>query len=461
MGQDAEKSSNSIHVNEFRERDSDFDSVSNVIRRSNLDPYKILLKRIIGELPIRDPNFDSTEKFKKYLAAICDKEINGASINFNFDLLSKYCKEIINPDYGSINFDKAGLLIESSAKVYSSKVDHLYSLVSQAAENVRKRNQPEKQKIVPELTEEYDFWVPDEIEVDPNRDLTLDEATTPLINLAKPPADLVLEDDSFGDGESLESYSLAKCVLYRDFLLLDPHDTAAVDEYLKGEVDARKGQHSDHGSSSRPSKSFDGRCPADGGYSVPQNVLEDDSAYCQGDSYGYESPVRDAKIEEYLHPFLESSLNNIDESEKLTEMAARVSLWKQQIEQDLEEQEARSAFDVNDYSEKVLHKLSQSADLENKVSFADAVRGEEKHHVAQNFSAILQLANNGAVDLQRSENDDEEFVSANSFSVQLLRPGKRRQQLQFQPSKRRAVSESTEGESKDVIGSSGKENHEP
>lgn len=38
-------------------------------------------------------------------------------------------------------------------------------------------------------------------------------------------------------------------------MLLDPHDTAAVDEYLKGEVDIRKGQHGGNESSSRPSKS--------------------------------------------------------------------------------------------------------------------------------------------------------------------------------------------------------------
>ncbi|KAK1378362.1 hypothetical protein POM88_025106 [Heracleum sosnowskyi] len=37
--------------------------------------------------------------------------------------------------------------------------------------------------------------------------------------------------------------SRTKSVLYRDFLLLDPCDTAAVDEYLKGEVDVRKGKH--------------------------------------------------------------------------------------------------------------------------------------------------------------------------------------------------------------------------
>lgn len=46
---------------------------------------------------------------------------------------------------------------------------------------------------------------------------------------------------------------------------------------------------------------------------------------------------------------------------------------------------------MNDCSKKVLHKLSQSASIENKVSFADAVQGKEKRDVAQFFSAILNL----------------------------------------------------------------------
>ncbi|KAK1380285.1 hypothetical protein POM88_027029 [Heracleum sosnowskyi] len=459
MSRNGEKSSSCDHANEIHHCDKEFDSILNVIRKSNMDPYKICLKRIIGELPVRDAEFDSVEKFKKRLVEICNEEINEDFINMDFDLLSKCCKEIINTNYGSINFDKAALLLESSAKVYSSKVDHLHSLVTQAAKNAKKRSQPEQ-------TEEDDFWVPDDIEVDPNCTLSPDDTTASLINFVKPPADLVLDGDGLdatGDGETLESYSLAKSVLYRDFLLLDPCDTAAVDEYLKGQVDVRKGKHGGDKGSSQSSKSSDGRYPADGGYPVPRIVHEDDSAHCHSDSSGHENPVPDAKIEEYLHPLLDSSLANINESEEQTEMAARVSLWKQKIKQDLEEHEARPAFDVNDHGKKVLQKLSESGDLENKVPFADVVLGEEKHDVARSFSAVLHLANNDNIDLQKSDTDDEEVMSASPFTVKFLRLLKRQPEpeVQFQSSKRRAVSQTNKGESKDMRGSSGKENCEP
>lgn len=106
MSQDGETSSNSKDVNESHQRDQEFDSILNVIKRSNMDPYKICPKRIMSELPIRDVEFDSIDKFKKRLAKICKKEIKGDSINFEFDLLSKCRKEIINDNHGSINFDK-------------------------------------------------------------------------------------------------------------------------------------------------------------------------------------------------------------------------------------------------------------------------------------------------------------------------------------------------------------------
>lgn len=41
--------------------------------------------------------------------------------------------------------------------------------------------------------------------------------------------------DTSGDGGELESYQLATYDLYRDFILLDPCDSVAVDDFLKGD----------------------------------------------------------------------------------------------------------------------------------------------------------------------------------------------------------------------------------
>ncbi|XP_008780369.2 condensin-2 complex subunit H2-like [Phoenix dactylifera] len=56
------------------------------------------------------------------------------------------------------------------------------------------------------------------------------------------------------------------------------------------------------------------------------------------------------------------------------------------------------------------------------MSFTDVVMGQPKHDVARTFSALLQLVNNGNVDLQIAPASDE-FVchtAANPFYVKLL-----------------------------------------
>ncbi|WOG95160.1 hypothetical protein DCAR_0414463 [Daucus carota subsp. sativus] len=95
-------------------------------------------------------------------------------------------------------------------------------------------------------------------------------------------------------------------------------------------------------------------------------------------------------------------------SEMQTDLDVRLLACKQNIEQDLEEQEARPAFDVHDYDKRVLDTLSRSFDNKSAMSFADVVRGQEKHDLARSFSAILQLMNNGNVDLQTSDTTEEE-----------------------------------------------------
>lgn len=112
----------------------------------------------------------------------------------------------------------------------------------------------------------------------------------------------------------------------------------------------------------------------------------------------------------------DSLLATLAENEKQTEMATRVSTWKQRIEQHLEEQvrnipsfmsllgftslhdkfshilqDARPSFDIHKYGERVLDKLSTKGDDGHAVSFTDVVKGQEKHDVARTFSSLLQL----------------------------------------------------------------------
>ncbi|KAF8017480.1 hypothetical protein BT93_H2605 [Corymbia citriodora subsp. variegata] len=139
------------------------------------------------------------------------------------------------------------------------------------------------------------------------------------------------------------------------------------------------------------------------------------------EAFGDEVAVSNANLEDLCRSHLDALLTSIAESEKQTELAARVSMWKQKIEHNLEEQDSRPPFDIHGYSEKILEKLSVEADQRNAVSFADIVQGQEKHDVARTFSALLQLVNNGDVDLERSDVSESVcYTAVNPFHVRLI-----------------------------------------
>ncbi|XP_073279681.1 condensin-2 complex subunit H2-like isoform X2 [Primulina huaijiensis] len=96
-------------------------------------------------------------------------------------------------------------------------------------------------------------------------------------------------------------------------------------------------------------------------------------------------------LEDLCRTHLDALLASLSESERQTEVASRVSTWKQRIEKNLEEQDARPQFDIHKYGERILDKLSAEQDQLNTLSFGDVVRGQEKHDVARTFSALLQL----------------------------------------------------------------------
>lgn len=53
-------------------------------------------------------------------------------------------------------------------------------------------------------------------------------------------------------------------------------------------------------------------------------------------------------------------------------------------------QDSRPPFDIHEYGEVVLERLSLGED-ESLMSFTDVVKGREKHDIARTFSALLQL----------------------------------------------------------------------
>ncbi|KAF6173816.1 hypothetical protein GIB67_003817 [Kingdonia uniflora] len=174
---------------------------------------------------------------------------------------------------------------------------------------------------------------------------------------------------------------------------------------------------------------------------LSDSVFDGDFAHSdKNDVFGQDQNCH-ASLEELCRSHLDALLASIAENEKQSELASRVSTWKQRIESTLDEQDSRPPFDIHKYGERVLDKLSIE-DSRSEMSFTDVVSGQEKHDVARIFSALLQLVNNGNVSLDRGESGSNSlcYSAANSFRVRLLRHNKRREEVQLRSSKKRVKS---------------------
>ncbi|XWS08568.1 hypothetical protein CRYUN_Cryun40dG0013600 [Craigia yunnanensis] len=193
---------------------------------------------------------DLAKKLEDYLLKICSGEITGSEGD---------------DGYSTVNFAEAALLLQGSVQVYGRKVEYLYNLVLHALEFLsqkRQQDQAEGTPSHPEQSASHDssdedndqFWGLDDIPVEAKISLDSSSNKDTLLNhFVKPPANLVVLEgdclDTSGDGGELESYLLATNDLYQDFILLDPCDAVAIDDYLKGD-EAGKGEYgTDRGSS--------------------------------------------------------------------------------------------------------------------------------------------------------------------------------------------------------------------
>ncbi|KAK9671720.1 hypothetical protein RND81_12G050000 [Saponaria officinalis] len=599
--------------------------------------------------PLRDLEsnwaVDLAKNLEDYLLKICSGELIGGDEDAHF----------------SVNFAEAALLLQGSIQVYSRKVEYLYNLVLHTLEYISQSRSQEHvdstsaQKEVSSShavqDEDDQFWVSDDIPVEGKN--CLDNVTSKdiyLDNFVKPPANLVVLEgdclDSTGDGGELESYLLATNDLYRDFILLDPCDAIAVDEFLKGEKygDVQYGRcrgssliskahksflsparqsggtahrsasktcqdhfvqasplgatkenldkefgpgpsnfttpcHDEHGFESDDNRSHHDDlddsggddddpwkplnphepgnlkvkpfrkvkvckrtttikqisigsqfplaklqgivCPefteiwemrfrarerqpesqppqyeklrgflADGyanhdsfcppktdtkdmfddeindfdqdDFDMPDVACMDEQVNFQPDKHHdfddhhhfynarcIEDPYSQENLEDLCRAHLDALLASISESEKQTELAARVSTWKQRIENDLEEEDSRPPFDIHEYGEMVLDKLL-SDDAGTAISFTDVVKGQEKHDIARTFSALLQLVNDRKVDLDRGTSVDDSFcyTDVNPFNVRLLSNTRGPRKMQFGVAKKRPKSPITKKRNK-------------
>ncbi|XP_016899903.2 condensin-2 complex subunit H2 [Cucumis melo] len=154
------------------------------------------------------------------------------------------------------------------------------------------------------------------------------------------------------------------------------------------------------------------------------NEKHDAAAHFDNDeAYEPEFPDSRSSLEDLCRSHLDALLASIAETEKQTEMATRVSTWKQNIEHNLEEQDKHPPFDIHEYGQAILDELSSEADRGGLMPFSDVVEGQEKYNVARSFSALLQLVNNGDVELEKNGVDGESicYTNVNPFHIRLVR----------------------------------------
>ncbi|XP_071703099.1 condensin-2 complex subunit H2-like [Rutidosis leptorrhynchoides] len=168
----------------------------------------------------------------------------------------------------------------------------------------------------------------------------------------------------------------------------------------------------------------------------PEKKHTDEDVKFDKEPFEHEDP--NVNLEDLCRSHLDSLLASYAETEKQTALAARVSSWKQRIEHDLDEQDARPPFDIHVYGQRTLDKLSLEADVGNSLSFTDVVKGQEKHDVARTFSALLQLVNNGNVELIKGGAGGEFvcYTGENPFHVRLL-TNEKRAEVQLRSSNKR------------------------
>mmetsp|Transcript_35512 Transcript_35512/g.114160 ORF Transcript_35512/g.114160 Transcript_35512/m.114160 type:complete len:228 (+) Transcript_35512:776-1459(+) len=139
-----------------------------------------------------------------------------------------------------------------------------------------------------------------------------------------------------------------------------------------------------------------------------------------------------SSYEEICREHVESCLQAGSSYAEDLELLRRVSEWQARVEPALQEQEARGAFDVAEYSRRLLSNFDASergaeaaskrpkGAVEETVSFAQLAQSEDAYEVCRMFLAALQLSNTGNVEIiAEGELDSPNASGAGGLSLSL------------------------------------------
>ncbi|KAG8080352.1 hypothetical protein GUJ93_ZPchr0007g3101 [Zizania palustris] len=241
------------------------------------------------------------------------------------EYLVKICSGEIKGDDGahSVNFAEAALLLQGSVQVYSRKVEYLYSLVLNALEFLSQKKQDQENSSAQAnennpstvLNEEDIFSGLDDVPVEAR--ITLDnniDQDDLQKKAVRPPANLLVFEGDCLDSEAseLDSYLLATCGFYGDFLLLDPCDAPAVFDFLQGKCSAKEDIFAERGSSVRSKSrsnvfsSPNGRSGVTGRKSTPGKIQDGNPDQTQENNPEQSQELNANQTQENVHDFNEN-----------------------------------------------------------------------------------------------------------------------------------------------------------
>ncbi|KAL3132422.1 hypothetical protein ABBQ32_008980 [Trebouxia sp. C0010 RCD-2024] len=125
--------------------------------------------------------------------------------------------------------------------------------------------------------------------------------------------------------------------------------------------------------------------------------------------------------EELCQAHIEAFIQAAAAAEVQTELAARVSSWRHKIQPLLDEQEARPAFDIHSYGDQILDRLASLSckdsdgpvdvhpTLAEPVGFQVVAQQASQAEVSRLFSAMLQLINNGNIQILPAQQAQQPF----------------------------------------------------
>lgn len=136
-----------------------------------------------------------------------------------------------------------------------------------------------------------------------------------------------------------------------------------------------------------------------------------------------ESMIEDAQVkyEATIREHLQAMQRGAEGDERtgFPQLYANVKRWQDQLAPVLREFEARPEFNINEYSQKFLTKMTNvqtGVDGERAIQFARLVYGQPRWEVCRRFLTCLILTNQGNTDIVY----DAEEERLNGFSIKLL-----------------------------------------